>query len=67
MTGTDRSVRCAKFVTKGTYVLMNAVHEFGNFGQHPEGARIDAGAAYAALHLCIELAASLHRDLQGET
>ncbi len=65
MTGAEQSVRCAKDVTKGTYVLMDAVYEFGNFGQHREGARIDVGAAYAALHLCIELAASLHRHLQG--
>lgn len=66
MTGTDRSVRLAKHVMKGTYVLMNSVHAFGDFGQHQEGARVDVGTAYAALHLCIELAASLRRDLQPE-
>jgi len=66
MTGTDKSVRLAKHVSKGTYVLMNSAHSFGNFGQHPEGARVDVGTAYAALHLCIELAASLGRDLQAE-
>lgn len=63
MTGTDRSARGAKHVTKGTYVLMNAAHAFGDFGQHQEGARIDVGTAYAALHLCIELAASLQSDI----
>jgi hypothetical protein len=63
MTGTDRSLPCAKRVTKGTYVLMNAVHSFGDFGQHREGAPVDIGTAYAALHLCIELVASLHREL----
>ncbi len=63
MTGTDRSVPCAKRVTKETYVLMNAIHGFGDFGQHQEGARIDPGTAYAVLHLCVELAAALHREL----
>jgi hypothetical protein len=64
MTGTDRSAPCAKHVAKGTYVLMNAAHGFGDFGQHPEGAPIDLGIAYAALHLCVELAAALTRELQ---
>jgi hypothetical protein len=63
MTGTDKSDPCAKFVTKSTYVLMNAVHAFGEFGQHQEGAPIDPGTAYAALHLCIELGAALKREL----
>jgi len=63
MTGTDRSLRCAKYVTKSTQVLMNGVHAFGDFGQHQEGAPIDLGTAYAALHLCIELAASVTREL----
>lgn len=63
ITGTDRSAPCAKHVTKGTYVLMNNVHAFGDFGQHQEGAPIDPGTAYAALHLCVELAAALTREL----
>jgi hypothetical protein len=63
MTGTKKSAPCAKHVTKGTYVLMNAVHAFGDFGQHQEGASIDSGTAYAALHLCVELAAALAREL----
>jgi hypothetical protein len=63
MTGTDKSQPCAKYVTKGTYVLMNAMHAFGDFGQHQEGAPIDPGTAYSALHLCIELSASLSREL----
>jgi hypothetical protein len=63
MTGTDRTPRLSKTVSKGTYVLMNSAHAFGDFGQHQEGARIDVGTAYAALHLCVELAASLGQDL----
>lgn len=63
MTGSENSAQCAKYVTKGTCVLMNAVYAFGDFGQHLEGAPVDPGAAYAALHLCIELSASLAREL----
>lgn len=63
MTGSDKSKPCAKYLTKGTYVLMNAAHSFGDFGQHQEGAPIDASTAYTALHLCIELAAALTREL----
>jgi hypothetical protein len=63
MTGSDKSAACAKHVTKETYVLMNAAHSFGDFGQHQEGAPIDAGTAYAALHVCVELAAALTREL----
>lgn len=63
MTGTDRSTSCAKHVSKSTYVLINAVHAFGDFGQHQDGAPVDPGTAYAALHLCVELAAALTREL----
>ncbi|MCE9923905.1 ATP-binding protein [Aeromonas media] len=63
MTGTNKSDPCARYVTKGTYVLMNAVHAFGDFGQHQEGANVDPGTAYSILHLCIELAAALTREL----
>jgi hypothetical protein len=64
MTGTDRSVRCAKYVSKGTHILMSSAHAFGDFGQHQEGERIDVGTAYAALHICVELAASICLDLK---
>lgn len=67
MTGTERSVKLAKQVSKGTYVLMSSAHAFGDFGQHQEGERVDVGTAYAALHLCIELAASVGRDMHAET
>lgn len=63
ITGTDKSSPCAKHVTRGTYVLMNATHVFGDFGQHQEGAPINSGTAYSALHLCIELAAALTQEL----
>lgn len=67
MTGTKNSQPVARYITKGTYVLMNGVQAFGDFGQHSEGAPIDAGTAYAALHLSIELAAALARELPPPT
>lgn len=63
MTGTKRCDRCAKYVTKSTYVLANAVQGFGDFGQHQEGAPIDPGTAFSGLHLCIELAAAITREV----
>jgi hypothetical protein len=63
MTGSNKSKPCARYITKRTYVLMNAAHAFGDFGQHQEGAPVDPGTAYAALNLCVELAASLACEL----
>jgi len=64
MTGDDKNTRFAKHVTRNTYGLMNATHAFGNIGLHREdGASIDLGTAYAALHICIELAAAVTREL----
>jgi hypothetical protein len=67
MTGTEKSDPCAKFVSKSTYVLMNSAHAFGDFGQHQEGEKVNPGTAYAALLLCVELSASLTRELPGST
>jgi hypothetical protein len=63
MTGTNKSKACARYVTKSTYVLINGVHLFGDFGQHQEGSPVDSEVAYSALHLCIEMTASLARQL----
>lgn len=63
MTGTQKTDRLSQRVTKNTYVLANAVQGFRDFGVHPKATSIDPGAAYAALHLCIELAASVSREL----
>lgn len=53
----------AKRVTRSTYALLSAVHGLGNFGQHQEGTPINAGTAYAVMHLCVELAALLASEL----
>lgn len=66
MTGTSRTDRLAKFVTKKTYVLANAVQGFRDFGVHPKGVEIDLWTAYAAMAACIELCATVTRDLRTE-
>ena len=63
ITGTDRSAAKAKCVTKNTYALANAAHGFSDFGQHIDGAPVGLGTAFAALSVCVELAASLDREL----
>jgi hypothetical protein len=67
MTGTQRTDRLARFVTKNTYVLANSVQGFRDFGVHPKATEIALGAAYAALHLCIELAATVTSELSSTT
>ncbi|SDZ85763.1 hypothetical protein SAMN05216562_0807 [Microbulbifer marinus] len=66
MTGSDRSSPVTKWVGKDTYELMCAVHRFGDFGQHQEDSPVGVGTAYAALHLCVELAAKLGSELSGD-
>jgi hypothetical protein len=66
MTGTDKSKPMAQRIKKDVYVLLNAVNGFGDFGQHQDGAHIDTHMAYAGLHACIELAATLIRELKVE-
>ncbi|MHB1186604.1 P-loop NTPase family protein [Thiobacillus sp.] len=67
MSGTQKSDRLSTYVTKNTYAIANAVQGFRDFGVHPKATNIDPGTAYAALHLCIELAASLARELPTPT
>jgi hypothetical protein len=63
MTGGGKSAPCARHITRTTHVLMEAANSFGDFGQHQDGAPLTPGAAYAAWNVCIELAASISRDL----
>lgn len=63
ITGTQNSDRLARYVTKNTYVLANAVQGFRDFGVHPKATSISLGTAYAALHVCVELAAEISREL----
>jgi hypothetical protein len=63
VTGTDRSPRMTKHVTKRTYVLMSFVHSAGDHGQHlPPG---EGSGPYVVAYClaAIELAESLALDL----
>jgi hypothetical protein len=53
----------AKYVSKDTYVLVNAIHSFRNRNQHAEGQRIHEGVAVAAMMTCLELLGCLSREL----
>jgi hypothetical protein len=53
----------AKSVSKDTYVLLNAIHQFRNRTEHADGQPIFVGVAVSALLLCIELLSCLEREL----
>lgn len=65
MTGNRSHDRCARYVTKNSYVLANALQGFRDFGVHSKSASIDLGTAYVALHTGIELGAALAEELPG--
>jgi hypothetical protein len=52
----------ARYASKDTYVLLNAIHSFRNRSQHAGGQEIELGVAVAALMLCIELLGCLARE-----
>jgi hypothetical protein len=64
VTGHDSCPSVAKYVTRSAYFLVSAVHGFGNFGQHrgPNDV-VHATTALAAMTVCVELAATLSREL----
>jgi hypothetical protein len=53
----------AKYVTKNTYVLINAIHSFRNRSQHSAGQEMHVGVAVVAIMGCLELLACLDREL----
>jgi hypothetical protein len=53
----------ARYVTKDTYVLLDALHNFRNRAEHPDGQSIHLGVAVAALMACVELLGCLEREL----
>lgn len=52
----------ARYATKDTYVLINAIHSFRNRDQHPGGQAMHVGVAVAAIMSCLELLACLDRE-----
>jgi hypothetical protein len=67
ITGTQRTDRLARYVTKNTYVLANSLQGFRDFGVHPKATSPDIGAAYSALHISIELAAIVTAELTSQS
>jgi hypothetical protein len=67
ITGTQRSDRLARHVTKNTYVLANSLQGFRDFGVHPKATSPQIGAAYSALHVSIELAATVTKELTSHS
>ncbi|WP_210498178.1 ATP-binding protein [Vibrio crassostreae] len=53
----------AKVASKSTYVAINALYPFGDFGQHQEGEDIRLQMVYSSIFLAVELVASLQNDL----
>lgn len=64
MTGTEKVNPRAKKVSKTTYYLVNSTQSFGDFGQHLNGTIVGEGTAYALFLLCLELVASVTRELR---
>lgn len=63
LTTPERSNPLAKVVSKSTYVAINALYPFGDFGQHQEGENISLQMVYSSIFLAVELVASLQNDL----
>jgi len=63
LTTPHRSNPLAKVVSKSTYVAINAMYPFGDFGQHQEGENMTLPMVYSAMLLAVELVASLQNDL----
>lgn len=56
----------ATYVSKDTYVLLNAIHQFRNRSEHADGQPIHVGVAVSALLLCVELLSCLSREVGGK-
>lgn len=64
LTGSSRNFDAkAKATSKDTYVLIDAIHNFRNRAQHPDGQAIHLGVAVAAIMSCLELLSCLEREL----
>ena len=67
-TGTDRTTRRTRYLTKPTFLLLDHLQSVGNFGQHRADApEVTVGFAAAVLSSAISLVECLARDLGGAT
>ena len=62
MTGTQKSKRIAKFITRPTYLLIDHLQSVGHFGQHIEGNPVTLSFAASICLTAIALCQSLVRD-----
>ena len=67
MTGTQKSQRVAKFITKPTYLLIDHLQSVGHFGQHIEGNPVTLSFAASICFAAIALCECLTRDLSQGT
>lgn len=65
VTGTARSRRVAKFVTKPTCLLVDLIQSVGNFGQHREGQEVTLPTATSFCLSAVELCDRLSAELPG--
>lgn len=66
VTGTERTSRQARYVTKTTCLLIDPLHSVGDFGQHRDDfadTKVSLGFAFAAVLSAISLAECLTADL----
>lgn len=65
-TGTDRTTRRTRYLTKPTFLLLDHLQSVGNFGQHrSDGPEVTVGFAATILSSAISLVECLARDLAG--
>jgi len=63
LTGAEQDIdRQARFITRQTYHLVNAVVSYGHYGQHTEGENVALGTAITAIITSLELAARLTEE-----
>jgi hypothetical protein len=63
LTGAEQEIdRHAKCISRQTYHLLNAVVNYGHYGQHTEGENVALGTAITAILTSLELAALLTEE-----
>ena len=62
-TGTERTSRRVRYITKTTYLLLDHLQSVGNFGQHPDDSPITVGFSASVVFAAISLLECLTHDL----
>ena len=64
-TGTERTTRSTRYVTKTTFLLIDHLQSVGNFANHRDGQEVTVGFAAAVVMSAISLIECLGHDLAG--